>query len=95
MTSVGLRDLKNHLSEYVRRAAGGELVLVTDRGRVVAELRPPESSPDRMLAEAVSAGSVRLGLANNRPEVYVLPPLEAHLPINCVQDLLDELRSDR
>ena len=41
MRSVGLKVLKNKLSEYVRLAAGGETVLVTDRDRVVAEIVPP------------------------------------------------------
>jgi antitoxin (DNA-binding transcriptional repressor) of toxin-antitoxin stability system len=41
MRSVGLKTLKNKLSEYVRLAAGGETVLVTDRDRVVAEIGPP------------------------------------------------------
>ena len=36
MRSVGLKVLKNKLSEYVRLAASGETVLVTDRDRVVA-----------------------------------------------------------
>ena len=42
MRSVGLKVLKNKLSEYVRLAASGETVLVTDRDRVVAELGPPQ-----------------------------------------------------
>ena len=41
MRAVGLKTLKNKLSEYVRLAAGGETVLVTDRDRVVAEIVPP------------------------------------------------------
>ncbi|HEV3073255.1 MAG TPA: type II toxin-antitoxin system prevent-host-death family antitoxin, partial [Thermoanaerobaculia bacterium] len=41
MKTVGIRDLKNRLSEYVREVRGGEEILVTDRGQVVAELRPP------------------------------------------------------
>ena len=43
MHSVGLKTLKNKLSEYVRLAAAGETVVVTDRGRVVAEIVPPPS----------------------------------------------------
>jgi len=39
--AVGLKVLKNRLSEYVRLAASGETVLVTDRDRVVAEGSPP------------------------------------------------------
>ncbi len=41
MQTVGVRDLKNKLSEYLRRVRLGERVLVTDRGEVVAELLPP------------------------------------------------------
>jgi prevent-host-death family protein len=40
MRKVGLKILKNKLSEYVRLAAAGETVVVTDRGRAVAEIGP-------------------------------------------------------
>jgi prevent-host-death family protein len=40
MRTVGLKVLKNKLSEYVRAAASGETVLVTDRGQIVAEIVP-------------------------------------------------------
>lgn len=46
MQSAGIKALKNRLSEYVRVAASGETVLVTDRGRVVAELVPPRVRAD-------------------------------------------------
>ncbi|MGB6992764.1 MAG: type II toxin-antitoxin system prevent-host-death family antitoxin, partial [Thermoanaerobaculia bacterium] len=39
MRAVGVRELKNRLSEYLRLVRSGEDVLVTDRGRVIAELR--------------------------------------------------------
>jgi prevent-host-death family protein len=41
MRTVGVRELKNRLSEYLRQVRSGEGVLVTDRGQVVAELMPP------------------------------------------------------
>lgn len=41
MKTAGVRDLKARLSSYLRDVARGDVVLVTDRGRVVAELRPP------------------------------------------------------
>jgi antitoxin (DNA-binding transcriptional repressor) of toxin-antitoxin stability system len=61
MRAVGLKILKNRLSEYVRMASGGETVLVTDRDRVVAELGPPRLDRswhvhDALLAEAVREG---------------------------------------
>lgn len=42
MKTVGIRELKNKLSRYVRFVKSGETVLVTDRHTVVAELRPYE-----------------------------------------------------
>ncbi len=40
MKSVGVKQLKSRLSEYLRLVRSGETILVTDRGEVVAELRP-------------------------------------------------------
>jgi len=37
MTSAGIRDLKNNLSWYIRRLKPGQVITVTDRGRVVAD----------------------------------------------------------
>jgi antitoxin (DNA-binding transcriptional repressor) of toxin-antitoxin stability system len=42
LKTVGVRELKNRLSEYLREVRLGTTVLVTDRGTVVAEIREPE-----------------------------------------------------
>jgi len=81
MKAVGVRELKNRLSEYLRAVRGGEQVLVTDRGQVVAELRPPgppgAELPHPGLLELVHRGAARLG-APNTPDVY--PALPGRLP---------------
>lgn len=41
MTTVGIRALKAHLSQHLRRVQAGERVQVTDRGKVIAEIGPP------------------------------------------------------
>jgi antitoxin (DNA-binding transcriptional repressor) of toxin-antitoxin stability system len=41
MRCVGIKTLKNKLSEYVRLAAAGETVLISDRDQVVASLGRP------------------------------------------------------
>ena len=48
MIETGVRNLKDHLSEYLRRVRGGERVLITDRGRPVATLvgLPKEESSE-------------------------------------------------
>ena len=71
--AVGIRELKNKLSEYLRLVRAGEEVLVTDRGDVVAEIRPPGSSGSESLSpglrELVRRGVVRVG-APNDPALY-------------------------
>lgn len=41
VTAVGVKELKNRLSAYLKEVQAGTVVLVTDRGTVVAELREP------------------------------------------------------
>ena len=61
MLEVGIRALKVRLTEFVRRAANGETILIIERGQPVAELVPrrPTDLPDR-LAELVRRGEVTL-----------------------------------
>ena len=61
MRAVGIKVLKNKLSEYVRLAERGETILVTDRDRVVAEMGPPEASRSPLVADAMLAEAVRQG----------------------------------
>jgi antitoxin (DNA-binding transcriptional repressor) of toxin-antitoxin stability system len=51
MRSVGIKLLKNKLSEYIRLAAGGQNRAVTDRDCVAAELGPPAPGPEAILAK--------------------------------------------
>jgi antitoxin (DNA-binding transcriptional repressor) of toxin-antitoxin stability system len=55
MRTADLKVLKTKLSEYVRLAAGGETVLVTDRDRVVAGRSPLAA---RLLALAIGNTTV-------------------------------------
>lgn len=59
MESVGIRDLKAHLSEYVRRAQAGETVLITDRGKEVARLAPARQTDGLrdLMAKGIVTGS--------------------------------------
>lgn len=46
MRSIGIRQLRQRASEYLRRVEAGETIEVTDRGRPIALLAPiPEASP--------------------------------------------------
>jgi len=93
MRIVGIKDLKNQLSEYVKAAAAGETVLVTDRNRVVAELVPPASGRSTAPGDALLADAVRQGWITP-------PPLAAsgeppRRPVAPLDDILADLREDR
>ncbi len=95
MKAVGVRELKNRLSEYLRLVRNGEEILVTDRGEVVAELRQPTprlALPYPQLLDLARQGRVRLGMPN-RPDLY--PALGAPLPAGSAATLLDEERGER
>ena len=64
MRSVGVKVLNSRLSEYVRLAASGETVLVTDRDRVVAEIGPPKGTRSPILADALLAEGGTQGLVD-------------------------------
>ena len=49
METIGIRRLKAHLSEYVNRSREGERIVITDRGREVAELTPLSASRKAMM----------------------------------------------
>ena len=97
MKTVGLRDLKNRLSEYVRQVRSGEGVLVTDRGEVVAELVPPGQLTDGHgvpsgLVTLAKTGRLTLG-ADNDAAAY--PRLSRLLKRRRSAELLDEERGVR
>lgn len=93
MRAVGLKVLKNRLSEYVRLAAGGETVLVTDRDRVVAELVPPRSGRGSSLGDAQLAEVVRQGWIT--PAVLAVREPPPRMPVAKLSELLEELDRDR
>jgi len=93
MKAVGLKLLKNRLSEYVRLAAGGETVLVTDRDRVVAELVPPRPGRSPWLGDALLAEAVRQGYVTAPVIVAEGPP--PRMPVERLDKLLRELDGDR
>jgi prevent-host-death family protein len=97
MRSVGIKVLKNKLSEYVRAAEAGETVLVTDRNRVVAELVPPHPDRNKQLEDEFVARGVREGWLTPAtiPPGTPLPPRRPIMSHEELMKGLDEDREDR
>lgn len=81
---VAIRELKASLSAFIRRAAAGELITVTDRGRPVAVLGPPVGRVDLDLA--AEAGWLTPASASG------LKPVGRHPADRSVLEVLDEDR---
>jgi len=92
MRAVGIKELKNRLSEYIRLVGTGETVLVTDRDRVVAELGPPRETRSPILADAMLAEAVRKGWITPGIGGRGVPP---RCPVAKFEDLMRELERDR
>jgi len=96
MRAVGLKILKNRLSEYVRMAASGETVLVTDRDRVVAELVPPREGRAGRVDDALLADAVRRGWLTPPVGAASRPvPRHAVAPLDVLLVELEQDRADR
>jgi prevent-host-death family protein len=87
--SVGVAELRQNLSVYLRRVKRGERLVVTDRNRPVAELGPaPTTGPD--LDRLIAEGRVLPPRGSGLPE-----PLELSGNPRALSQALDEIRGER
>jgi prevent-host-death family protein len=74
MREIGVRELKDSLSETLRAVGAGEQVRVTVRGKPVADIVPAGAAKDERLRELVAAGRV---VPPSRPQPARAPRLRA------------------
>lgn len=86
--SVGIAELRQNLSVYLRRVSLGERLIVTDRNRPVAELGPPPTL-GAQLDRLVAAGRVSRPTRRGLP-----PPLELSGDPYALSRALDEIRGE-
>jgi antitoxin (DNA-binding transcriptional repressor) of toxin-antitoxin stability system len=98
MESIGVRELKSHLSAYLRKVSGGEVIQVTDHGRVVAELRQPlplaRDGLPFLYWEKVARGEIWPAKQPNTPGFYDELVRSPGAPEGTAQRLIDEDRGD-
>ena len=97
MRTIGIRELKAQLSAVLRDVQRGDHVLVTDRGRVIAELRRPDaaqslaSPQERARARLAAEGHLRV--AENATPAYQRSPVKSRSGL--ARELLDAERGER
>ncbi len=85
MERIGVRELRQYASTWIRRAQAGELIEVTRRGEVVAVLGPPPSGAALTRLRAV--GRLKPAIADGPLPAPVKAPMKA-------SEALAEMRRD-
>src|SRR5262245_37976395 len=98
MKTVGVRDLKNRLSEYLRQVRAGDSILVTDRGEVIAEITAPghqalDPGVPPGLADMARRGLLTLPTGDARHKVFTPQRPIRKGPTSL--ELLDDVRGER
>jgi prevent-host-death family protein len=90
--TIGIRELRQHASRYLRRVREGETITVTDRGETVAKISGPDE-PENVLDRLASEGRIIRAKRNWRdlPPPVDLEP-EAPLPSEVLRDLREHER---
>jgi len=94
MRSVGIEALGSRLGEYVRLAASGETVLVTDGDRAVAELGPLSEARRPARSDAFLADAARSGILTP-PALAGSGPPPKPPPVARLDEVLAELDESR
>ena len=82
MIKVGVRELKNSLSSYLRRVRSGETVVVTDRGVPIARVIPagmPEHIPNLMAERRITWSGEKFIPPDRVPRLTPGPPLSDYI----------------
>jgi prevent-host-death family protein len=100
MRSAGIREVKNRLSEFLRLVREGESVLITDHGKVVAQILPPPAylgtpheSEEEALQRLARAGQL-VRATGTLPSAHGPPLPPPATPVD-LEAILAEARSDR
>lgn len=85
MAEAGIRELRNHLSQYLDRVRAGEELIVTDRGTAVARIVPVDQPRtfDRLVED---------GLIEPAPDPARRRPRRRRRPSEPVSDLVGDQR---
>jgi antitoxin (DNA-binding transcriptional repressor) of toxin-antitoxin stability system len=93
--SVGVKELKNNLSAFLRGVKEGEVVLVTERSNVIAEIRQPTVAEPPADADTAVLDMARDGklILPRRPKERLTRP-RLRLAEGVSRRLLDEDRGE-
>ncbi len=86
---IGVRELRQNLSVYLRRIKAGETLEVTERGQTVARLTPPPAEALSPLQRLIAEGRATAPTGSHKD----LPP-PPYLPGRPLSEILQEMRDE-
>jgi antitoxin (DNA-binding transcriptional repressor) of toxin-antitoxin stability system len=94
MRSVGIKMLKNKLSEYLRLVSNnGETVFVTDHDRIVAEIKPPQQGQVSSISDKAILNCIESGLIS--PKLSSSMEVETIKQKMPIKKIMEDLAKDR
>jgi prevent-host-death family protein len=92
METIGVRELRQNASKYLRRVAAGESITVTERGKPVAVLNPPPDDQMSARDKLIAAGML-IPAQNPSRDAWLTPPLPA-VPGPTLSEILQQMRDE-
>jgi prevent-host-death family protein len=96
MKTIGIAQLKAHLSRYLDQVKQGQELLVTERGAPVAKIVPLRiaEAPESRRARLARAGLLRLGSGRLRASLLKPPKGSTKVGSGVLKALLEERAED-
>jgi prevent-host-death family protein len=93
METIGVRELRQNASKYLRRVAAGESITITDRGKPVAVLNPP---PDDQLSlrDRMIANGELIPAADPERKAWLVEPLPPKPEGPTLSEILQQMRDE-
>ncbi|WP_086828532.1 type II toxin-antitoxin system Phd/YefM family antitoxin [Allokutzneria sp. NRRL B-24872] len=88
--TIGVRELRQNASKYLKRAAAGETLVITEHGVPVAMLAPP---PKPSLREQLIANGELLPAGGSK-DAWFEPPLPADPGKPLLSEILQQMRDE-
>ncbi len=89
--TIGVRELRQNASRYLRLVKAGERVAVTERGELIAYLIPAHEKPVSIIDQLLAAGQYRPATGSLAD---VLDPIELPPGSKTASEVLQEMRDE-
>lgn len=85
---VGIRELKNNLSSYLKRVKSGGVIVITDRGKPIGQIVPHGIPVEERMNKLTAAGLMKWNGNHLKP----IKPVAVNRSKKQVSDLLLDMR---